>query len=691
MRQIFFKGILFIAFNFIIQTNLFPQGEGSIWYFGAGNGVNFNQTCDIADLSSSMNGLEGTVSISDENGKLLFYTNGGRHISDASSKGTIWNRNHEVMYDMGTTQGGGASARQSSLAIPKPNDPNNYYLFTLDENEAIAGGTYRGLSYFEIDMDQNGGLGDVVDYQESISDFPGGNEGMAAVRRPDNNSYWLVVSGASGFDYYLIDNNGISLDHPQALPSFGVSIAPFIFSPNGKYVSLGSTVGEFDTETGLFSNMTDFLLLGVNPVGSAFSPNSRYFFISQAFGNLIYRFDMQAPDIAASQTVVKELPFGTVFGNMLPAPDGNLYVLHTDINNPGQISFSGILCPNSETPCVKENVYVFPFVDGSTFGPGLPNFLAHYFISDVVQHGIDICTDQSATQICEGEEVILSVEHYLADSFEWSTGETSSSITVNTPGTYSVIVSDGCCNSSEEFFEILSETGGTLDLELTGETVICDSEPLTLNAVSELATQYLWSDNSTEANLIVTTPGVYGVTVTDDCGVTRSEEIEITESVVDELELVLEGDLNCGSQIIASVNVGNGDILWSTGETTEQILLQEAGNYNVEITSACGMSTESFTIDGGNALYKMPNAFTPDQDGTNDVFRPVWGCSDISNFQLQVFNRWGQIVYNSTDPSDGWDGMFNGSPATSDVFFYTLNFVASGIPQEAKGDVALLR
>ncbi len=691
MRQLISKVIFIITLSLLCQNTALAQGEGNIWYFGEGNGVNFNQSCDIADLSSSMEALEGTVSLSDENGNLLFYTNGGRFSDDPGSTGIIWNRNHEVMYDMGTTEGGGVSARQSSLAIPKPGDSNHYYLFTMDENEAINAGTFRGFSYFEIDMDLNGGLGGVVDYQESLSVFPFGNEGMAGVRRPDNNSYWVVVAGGGGFEFYLIDENGVNLDHTQQLNS-SISISPFTFSPNGAYVSFGSNVLDFDAETGLFSNETNFLTVGVNPVGSAFSPNSRYLFISQVFGNSVYRFDMEAADVLGSLIELATLSATTVCGNMLPAPDGNLYFLHTDpTNNPGQISFSGILCPNSEDPCVKEDVYVFPF-SNNTLGPGLPNFLDHYFMSDVVENGLEVCTEQSALQICEGEEVTLSVTHYLAETFEWSTGASSNTISVFSPGTYTVTVSDGCCNTSEELFEILSNSGGTLGLEIQGETVICDGESTTLTANSDLAISYEWSTGSTNPSIEVSAPGLYSVTVTDECDDTLIEELEITEPGSIDLDLNLTGNLSCGGQVIAAATSNTSNIQWSTGETGDQIILEESGSYSVSIENACESQTENFTIAPEAELFEIPNAFTPDQDGINDIFRPVWGCDEIDNFDFKIFNRWGQIVYESSDPFGGWDGTFKGSPATSDVFIYSVSFQISNNSQvDVAGDVTLIR
>ena len=682
-----FATVLCLAF--IIDS--YAQKEGSIWYFGDGNGVNFNQACDIEDLSSSMDGLEGTVSLSDENGDLLFYTNGGRRISDPSSSGIIWNRNHEIMYDMGTTEGGGASARQSSLAIPKPGDPNHYYLFTLDENEAINAGTFRGFSYFEIDMDLNGGLGGVIDYQGSVSAFPFGNEGMAGVIRPDGNSYWVVILSQNGFEYYLVDQNGVNLDHTQAFNTT-ISVSPFTFSPNGEYVSFGSNVLEFDTETGLFSNETNFLISGISPVGSAFSPNSRYFFVSQIFGNSVYRFDMEAADILGSLTEIYTLSPTTICGNILPAPDGNMYFLHTDpVNNPNQVFFSAILCPNSENPCVKEAVYVFP-LNSSTLSPGLPNYLDHYFMSDVVERGLEICVDASAAQICPGQEVTLTAEHYLAETIDWSTGESGGSITVTEPGIYTVTISDGCCNTEIEEIEILSDADGLLTLELNGPNVICDNIPISLSAASQFAIEYQWSTGNNTPEIEVSSEGTYSVTVTDVCGSTLSSEINVSESEALNLDLQIEGDLSCAGQAIATVTTNATNISWSTGENSNQITLTEPGTYSVEVENLCDMQSEAFTLSPNLDIFEMPNAFTPNGDGISDIFRPVWGCSDITNFSFKIFNRWGNKVFESTDPLTGWNGLLNNEPAVSDVFIYTISFQASNSETvQTSGDVTLIR
>lgn len=699
---------LFFVLTSGIISSVSAQKEGNIWYFGAGNGVNFNQTCDIIDLSSSIQGTEGVVSLSSPDGELLFYTNGGRN-AGSFNEGKIWNKDHDILYDMGTTEGGGSSSRQSSIAVPKVGSPGSYYLFTMDESEAVFLGGFRGLSYFEIDMNLNGGLGGVVNYEASINtggQIPGAFsvEGLGAVAKPDGSGYWIVVNDLlagpdNSIAYYLADQNGVNFSHAQPSPEFGnpngagLNGSPIKFSPNGEYVAFSNVAVRFDPTTGMY---TDYLVNvgGFTPVttvtGVSFSPDSRYYFA--AGDSQIWRFDLTAADVPASATLITQSTT-SFFGDLQVAPDGNIYLRQFDTNNQDQSIFSAILCPNTDSPCFREGIYSFP---GGGFNQrGLPNFLDHYFASDLLERDLEICLDASALAICPGEDVTLSANHYLADSFSWSNGETSSSITITEPGTYSVTISDGCCNTGTAEIEIGSNAGGILDLTIDGPTVICNSETITLSAQSPIATSYEWSNGSTSDQIEVTMSGIYSVTVSEDiCGSTTSLEIEVTESGNIDYDFSVDGDIGCVGEVTAAVNIntGSADILWSTGESTEQITVNQVGTYSVTLSNVCDSQVENFEVAISDDLFEMPNAFTPDGDGLNDLFLPVWGCSDVANYRMSVYNRWGQKVFETNDPFLGWNGTFKNKPAVSDVFVYQLTLeIGNGEFIQQSGDVTLIR
>lgn len=90
----------------------------------------------------------------------------------------------------------------------------------------------------------------------------------------------------------------------------------------------------------------------------------------------------------------------------------------------------------------------------------------------------------------------------------------------------------------------------------------------------------------------------------------------------------------------------------------------------------------------------VPNVFTPNGDGVNDEFRPEFGCS-IDQYHLRVFNRWGILVFESKDPSTGWEGAYRGKPLPRDVYAYWCTFQDAadegGNVQQLTGDVLLLR
>lgn len=212
-----FLGILF----FLPYCVVLAQKEGNNWHFGIGNALNFNTGSPVVGSMSAMFTVEGCASISDSEGNLLFYSNGGGRdpVLSGQVSGKIWNRNHEVMFDMGNTEGGGFSAAQSSVIIPKPGEVGKYYLFTMEEVEFDLGGSVpgqpqgRGLSYFEIDMAENGGLGGVVDYQGMI--LVPSFEGLCAVRHQNGIDYWIIAHNSNnGMSVFPITSSGVESPLP---------------------------------------------------------------------------------------------------------------------------------------------------------------------------------------------------------------------------------------------------------------------------------------------------------------------------------------------------------------------------------------------------------------------------------------------------------------------------------------------
>jgi gliding motility-associated-like protein len=100
--------------------------------------------------------------------------------------------------------------------------------------------------------------------------------------------------------------------------------------------------------------------------------------------------------------------------------------------------------------------------------------------------------------------------------------------------------------------------------------------------------------------------------------------------------------------------------------------------------------SNAVSVEKPYALYS-PNAFSPDGDGINDLFK-ISGQGMI-DFQIEIFNRWGQMVYKSNDLSNGWDGTFKGKNLPTGTFVYKIKTSKYGVEQKLvkSGTVALVR
>lgn len=89
---------------------------------------------------------------------------------------------------------------------------------------------------------------------------------------------------------------------------------------------------------------------------------------------------------------------------------------------------------------------------------------------------------------------------------------------------------------------------------------------------------------------------------------------------------------------------------------------------------------------------QMPNAFSPNGDGINDIYKPKSGYQNITEFHAYIYNRWGEKLFEWTNPAEGWDGTYHGKPVKEGVYFVVVN--AKGSDQQTyhiKRDVNLLR
>ncbi|MFM7155327.1 MAG: hypothetical protein ACKOZV_14505, partial [Bacteroidota bacterium] len=455
-----------------VISSTYAQKEGNIWHFGMGAALDFNPGAPVITTPSSMFSFEGSASIADANGNLLFYSNGGGRdpVLSGQSSGKIWNRNHDVMYDMGNTEGGGFSSAQSAVIIPRPGTPDRYYLFTMEEVEYNVGGEVpgqplgRGLSFFEVDMTQNGGLGGVVDYNEMI--LVPSYEGLCAVRHQNGTDYWIIAhSDNTGMSVFPVTAAGVGTPTLYNIISGGIIKG----SPDGKWLCSSDRILPFDNQTGVITdaglNLTDINWF-------EFSPDSKRLFFNTSTSSFGY-YSLTAPDITGSAVIFAQLPFpsGALFGQMQVAPDGNIYIVEFEVF---KTWLSAIVCPNS-APFLKRKV--FEYNTDPLFFVGLPNFDNALFRNDGTSNQLNVDLGDDIT-LCEDQIVELSAG-ITGATYSWSNGAVTDAISVSAPGQYAVTVTTPGCGSGSDTVNVALTT---LSLDAGEDQAVCTGTPVDLQA-----------------------------------------------------------------------------------------------------------------------------------------------------------------------------------------------------------------
>ncbi|MCB0632575.1 MAG: gliding motility-associated C-terminal domain-containing protein [Lewinella sp.] len=199
---------------------------------------------------------------------------------------------------------------------------------------------------------------------------------------------------------------------------------------------------------------------------------------------------------------------------------------------------------------------------------------------------------------CPGSSTLLNGGADYA-SYQWSTGEETSQISVSTAGIYSVTVTDA--NGCEGNAEVTVEESEAISPEILGSATFCPGSSTLLDGGADYAS-HQWSTGATEQTLEVSVAGTYSLTVTDAAGCSGSASIEVTENAV--LTPVISGELNFCPGTSTTLDAGAFDsYIWSTGATTSQISVSTAGIYSVTVTDANGCEgIAEVTVEESEAL-----------------------------------------------------------------------------------------
>lgn len=243
---------------------------------------------------------------------------------------------------------------------------------------------------------------------------------------------------------------------------------------------------------------------------------------------------------------------------------------------------------------------------------------------------------------------------------------------------YTVEILDPC--GFPLFNEVTVEVAGdSVFFDLGPDTMLCSGEQLILDVTTPTAV-YQWSNGADTPQLAISNQGLHAVTVTrTDTFCISSDKIFIDIVPSPMVDLGPDLDLCEGESTVLYAGFQLADYYWQDGSTLDSLVVSQSGEYQVTLSNICGIVSDEVNVIIGdcNEVY-IPNAFSPNNDGINDFFTILDGGDVTVIHLLQIFDRWGGLVFEARDflPNDhttSWDGLVNGKMASPGVYAYMLD------------------
>lgn len=690
-----------LFFFFLLLSSVYAQKQTYNWYFGKKVGLNFNQNPPQVLYNGGVNAVEGTASISDANGQLLFYTNGIN----------VVNREHNTMLNGQAIQGDLSSTNNTVIA-PIPGNDSLYYLFTIGS----TGQSLKGFRYNVINMAGDQGRGEVVQKNVLVDDES--YEKLAAVRHCNRRDVWITVKKWNTDQYYTYLLTSAGFDANPRVSGTGLLVGGYDnnalgtikFSSDGsKMIALHSfendlaELMDFDNTTGLLSNPVRFKP-NIVPIGTAFtgvygaafSPNNQLLYISAKKSatelSVIYQFDittMTEPAIMNSRQVIASHDKWSA-GALQTGPDGKIYFSMWEdtalsvINNP---NIAGTGCN-----------YVYNGLRFTSAGDpiqfGLPNFIASDLDSNFTPF------DFSHQGNCSSFDVQFRINKTIGlDSVQWNFGDGTTSSVINplhtyaNAGNYPVsirVYKNDCGASSEVITHTVNVVLFNLGNFLPADTGFCIIPNYRIQP-SITGSNYLWSTGEKSAQITVNQSGLYWLDITINGCVFR-DSIQINQKPATSVSLGDDVLVCLNKPSLLSANTTATAFLWSTGSTSPSIEVNTPGTYWVRVTNTAGcVALDSLISIWDDCESFIPSAFSPNGDGLNDYFGLTNGMNSTI-YSFYIYNRYGQLVFTSKDSFEKWDGRVKGKPGPPGAYVWMMTYKNNaGFIQTDKGTLMLIR
>jgi gliding motility-associated-like protein len=288
--------------------------------------------------------------------------------------------------------------------------------------------------------------------------------------------------------------------------------------------------------------------------------------------------------------------------------------------------------------------------------------------------------------VCPGQTVILTAQG-CSGLVTWSDGTTGPTLTTTLAASsdFSATCTVNLCKSASG--SPLTITVAPAEFEtISGNSHVCEKGTLLLNALGN-AVIYHWTlpdgssytkQNYQKDTVAVSDSGTYRLVSTDIKGCSDTDSIDVVVNTPPLISISAEDTLCAGTVHYLQAGAGFSSYMWQDNSNLSSFPAKDEGIYWVLITdgSGCKASDTAWLTYCPAEIY-IPTAFSPNNIGKNERFRPVCGGIVLLEYKMVVYSRWGQKIFESNDYVTGWDGTMNGSPVPAGSYSYIMSFRTS--------------
>lgn len=311
---------------------------------------------------------------------------------------------------------------------------------------------------------------------------------------------------------------------------------------------------------------------------------------------------------------------------------------------------------------------------------------------------IKIDATANKTLFCHGDSIYFYITNgNQLHNFQWS-GVNGFSSTIQNPvienvseihsGNY--IIHANTVNNCAVIADTVSVyVLAFIDPDLPEDTVMCQ-DPITIQTTYPNG-NFLWNTGETSRQIKVSSSGMYWVEINDQ-GCLGRDTVIVRQIIIPSFDIQTLGDICVDDIMELSVNIENANYLWNTGETTSSIVIDSKGEYSVAVFIEECFMEKSIAIDCDCHLW-IPNTFTPNNDGSNEIFIPI-PTEKLNSFSMFIYDRWGSLIYR-TNTYTSWNGKtIDGKYAAAGIYAYFISYSCINNPDKKikkQGRINLIR